>query len=195
MTGNVAGKFITPLRAHFADPSVADTKLFYLHIAADLAEFNDAELTEAATQIRRSSDGKRFPTLSECLDACREAKTTLALRKAAAARKSSVKPKMSAEEERLRKKFADEQLRQPIAQTAADEGWIIGFHDFCEDEGRLPNLQEIRKIQAERKQLLSNLNNAAKETNYSGIISRTILKAITGREKMLKEKVSHPKAA
>lgn len=189
MTGNVNEKFITPLRAHCQDPVTSDVKLFYLHVAADLAEFSDEELHEAAVQIRRTErDSKKFPSLGECLAACNKAKGTLAARKRAEA-SATRQPARNLDREHFLKKFAEDHLKHWMAEQASGEGWLVGFYEFCQEHGDLPSPEQVRNIKAASKSFREELHRSFNLEGLGGLTARRVAKALKERERMLKETV------
>jgi hypothetical protein len=113
MAANVMDSFINPLRAHFSDPVVSDEKLFYMYVAANLAEFEDTVLVEV--QMRREIKGASpFLPLAECLEFHQKAKDTVERRKWVVEQKEAEArnpnalgmPSLSREEEAPREKFA-----------------------------------------------------------------------------------------
>lgn len=54
-------------------------------------------------------------------------------------------------------KLADELIRGELGKRAAREGWAITLHDFCRDNGRLPNEYETSRLVAVRDKFLDNL--------------------------------------
>jgi hypothetical protein len=145
MVGN-AEAFIDKLRAHFGDPKLADgvdEAVFLADYLKELRHYSESCLHLAATQLITTRDRRTFPTLAECLKVCRDVHEKLA---------AEVPPPPNKdhwpEHSEKRVKKADRLIQCPLGRQAADEGWIMGLHEFCRETGKLPDRYEAERVKA-----------------------------------------------
>lgn len=129
----------------FGEPRGAhDFEAFIAEYVNALARYDAIDLRDGTDEIFRTLRVKSWPTIKECIDAVRKCandrwraqqkqrsqpEESIPVDKAVAARQAEIDAKM-----------------RPLAKLAADQGWIIGLHDFVRDRHRLPTVTEQRKL-------------------------------------------------
>lgn len=115
-----------------------------------LGAYSGDVLQAAADRILGSRKIRKFPLPSECREVCQAVQDEIAA-KAQEERRSTAKKAGPWSSERI--ELADRLVSHPSGRQAADEDWIITFHDFCREEGRLPNRFEMQELQAKALRL------------------------------------------
>lgn len=158
--------FIDTMRS-FGEPDIPDTAdpaAVLLPYHQYLAKYGADVLQRAANRIASTRKIRKFPLLAECLEACRDAQDEVAAqvqRENGAARRASKSVDPWSPQ---RVELADKLMRSDAGLQAADEGWIIFLHDFCREQGRLPNKFEAEDIRA--KGLRLNAESAEREKQF-----------------------------
>jgi hypothetical protein len=189
--------FVLPLRAVFSDPKTSlavetggDTTQFYATVAVAVADFSAEALKEAANRLIRAPrdqfDGRAFPAIDRCVEACQQAEGDIKARKRAAAQPA--KRAAGADDWR----FTDEQLTTPLARQAAKEGWAAIFLEFCREHGRHPTPCEITKARLARREWAEKLK-ATEDGGNMSRIARAILNALKRREENSRKKILEAK--
>lgn len=145
--------FATPLRGVLGDPrgDGVDPAAFYDALSEDLAPFTVHQLGTAVKAIRRAPRKRMgFPTIEECLGACRSIVPDPAA-PSVKARTFKTREEREAEElsARQRRRAAAGLCRCELGAEADREGWLIALIDFAEDYGRLPETaRELADVKA-----------------------------------------------
>jgi hypothetical protein len=153
VTQHVLTAFLEPLTEAYGEPGKSEhVEGFFRQYARILQQYTTAELEAARDRVLKSHQpgpGRRWPSLPDCVNACEDAR-------AAAVQLDRLKSSGSArvyswlERERLRKEdeaawsdeakiIANQLVKSPMGRLAAEEGWILGLHDFCRRHRRLPD--------------------------------------------------------
>jgi len=110
----------------------------------ELGGFQDDVLARACREIILTR-GKRpneqwMPTIAECLKACREAQFLVDGEKNEGKLKLSSGPleQKFAVWSDHRRKLADDLIMTPQGKRAAEEGWILGLHNYIREHGEAP---------------------------------------------------------
>ena len=130
----------------YGDPDVSNLPEFLMEYARQLRNYTSEELARATDHILRTRKFKTWPTIGECVEAADLAREQLRERHPA---KPRVDESMWSEAAR---KWADEQLRNEDGRVAAEEGWLLGLHEyFCRNyasrDARWPSPPQMRAIQ------------------------------------------------
>lgn len=130
----------------YGAPDSNDPSAFMAEYARQLRNYTIAEISRATDHILRTRKYKTWPTIGECVEAADLAREQLRERHPA---KPNVDESMWSEAAR---KWADEQLRNDDGRVAAEEGWLLGLHEyFCRNyasrDARWPSPPQMRAIQ------------------------------------------------
>jgi hypothetical protein len=126
-------RFVAPMCDAFAAPEQG--RRFLDRLAATLAEFSDAALSEAAQAIILTRKVRSFPTIAECVEACENPRAVKA-RRASKARRA----------EHCDDETATRLLRSDVGRRAAVEGWVAELYMFLGRKGRHPSDAEERAL-------------------------------------------------
>lgn len=125
-----------------------DSPAAYLKEVKAAIEGYSAHIQDAAcTLIRNTMKGRQFPTPAACRKACQD---VCEERGQEAQRKPL--PEINPAWSKAAIAKADSLIQGQLGQRAADEGWVLGLHDFCRNKGRLPVNSEIGTIMANAKE-------------------------------------------
>ena len=129
-------------------PENADKTTIYGAYARALSQYSDRVLQRAADEMLATRSQRKFPLLAECLEACRNAQDEIAgeAKRENDSARQSAKSKDPWSPERVH--LADGMMRSELGREAAKEGWIVSLHDFCREEGRLPNKFEAERVRS-----------------------------------------------
>jgi hypothetical protein len=111
-----------------------------------LGNYSSDTLRRAADDLLATRKIRKFPLPAECMQACRDAQEELAIeakRENDGKRRETI-PSDPWSPERVKR--ADAMMDSSVGREAANEGWIISLHDFCREQGRLPNGFETVKV-------------------------------------------------
>ncbi len=107
-----------------------------------IAKFTEAEFAAAGDQIIASHKYKTFPSPSEIVNACEEARMSLRPIPKPPANASSTPRGWTAEA----RSAADRLIHSPMGRDAAHSNWILQLHDFCREYQRLPSQREAAEL-------------------------------------------------
>lgn len=155
----VAGmQFIGIVESFFPRPKLSGDdgrEAIWLRTMLDLlSPYDDDVLLEAANTIVRTrdpaKDGTMFPKPVECLAACDKAKDLKSVRatplletQEAVRKRAERNASWTAE----RIQLADELCAgTALGKRAAREGWVLHLHDFCRENMRLPDAEQIDQL-------------------------------------------------
>lgn len=120
----------------------------------ELAGFSDAVLARAMSELVRTRKDRRIPLVSECIDACLDAKRWLDAEKG--------KGELSAGPAPVNQSFLDwtedafklsrDLMSGPMGLQAAKEGWIGCLDAYCRKFKRLPPDGEIPSLKRKAKE-------------------------------------------
>lgn len=147
-------KFILAVGVHF--PPLAkgeEAEVWVASMVHVLARMEPEVLAAAAKLIIETrspkTDGKWFPTPSECIAACNRARDRIAHERSAAAPMLSHGEGDKSPWATWRIERADEFIRTTaLGKQAADEGWTLALHDFIREHVRLPSDSEVGDLKA-----------------------------------------------
>ncbi len=157
MSATGAAKFIGDLVAafpvHFGPQGTEQEKSDYAakrtawmkSLMAELQSEDDVDLSEAASEIKRTRRDRRFPTISECLSACRLVKRQREVKSDSGTLKLHAAPTTGADYARSYW-LADELLVTEQGRRAAREGWVLGFYHFVRDNNRAPSSADENRL-------------------------------------------------
>lgn len=131
----------------FGNPEVEDPNGYLTEVARVLKNYHEGVQDEACDELMKSHRGRIFPTPAQCRTACE----TIIERRGQADQRKPI-PIMNPEWSKQAIAKADSLIRCNLGQRAADEGWVLGLHDFCRKKGRLPINHEISVIMANAKE-------------------------------------------
>jgi hypothetical protein len=145
--------FIEPMLRNFDEPSGVDAAGFFADLEDDLCAYDDELLHEAYLHIRRTYKFRKFPTIAQCLAACREVPRPSAQ---AVPQTQQVRDEIA---DKVRRRYrACAMIRDSdLGREALDGRWLGGLIDFVADEQRLPDDNEIRVLQWQRDSIERNL--------------------------------------
>lgn len=150
---HVYAALLEPLTAAYGPPAKPDyLEAFYRQWARLLHKYSRAELEAARDRLLssfRKAPFKPWPDLPDCVAACEDARAAQA-RGTQLNTSASRKTLTWIERERLRREdeaaWSDEAkmeanmlVQSPMGRLAAEQGWILGLHDFCRRHRRLPD--------------------------------------------------------
>ena len=115
----------------------------YVHA---LAPFHEDDLRRGCDTVFRTLKVKSWPTIKECLDACRDARSVRQAESRAAAGRTIEDEKAAKTAERER--WIASHLKGPLGKAAARQGWILGLQDFVRQHGCLPTGPQQETIKA-----------------------------------------------
>lgn len=141
----MSNRLLTRLAIVYGKPDSPDPALYLAEVAKMLGKYSDTDLETAGDTILRTHRGRLFPSPSEIVTACEEAR---------AAATPSHKPTFTNDypewsEERVAR--ADKMICCAMGKRAADEGWVLRLHQFCRENCRLPTEREIPDLKASAK--------------------------------------------
>ena len=144
-------QFLTTLRTNFRvkrHESDAHEERWVAMMIAELKGFSDEVLEQAAKDLSRRRKNEYFPILSECINACQDAKHWIEM----ASPKLKFKAAQDAEPgSDDRQRLADQLIMGEMGRQAANEGWVLTLWCYVRDNGRLPEQRQISKLRAEAK--------------------------------------------
>ena len=140
----MANKLVARLALMYGKPETENLPAWFAEMDRLVQTYSDKELDKAADLVMRSHRGNRFPSVSEMLAACEDARENM---------RPPFKPSPSKwpdwEPEAIER--ADDLIRCGLGKRAASEGWIFALHRFCCKHGRLPMDREIGSCIAEAR--------------------------------------------
>lgn len=154
MTSKAVTDFVETILLHFP-PFRWDEeqeKAWAATMVRELACFQPDVLRKAAETMIRSRRERRIPLVSECIDACSDAKRWLDANKRASSMDVGQAPPTASEMKWAeRERLADDLIACPLGQSAAREGWIGALHAYAVKFGRLPQQGELTTVKAQAK--------------------------------------------
>lgn len=139
MTARILGR----LGVLYGKPDTGDPIAWFAEVSRLLAGYTDAEQDRAFDLVTRTHRGRAFPSVSEIVTACADARETLQPPRPDAPKYPDWSAAAVAK--------ADGLMRSDVSRMLADEGCALGLHDFLRKHGRLPNQGEISAIRAESR--------------------------------------------
>ena len=112
---------------------------FLSEFARLLSKYDAAELEAAADKVIVSRKFRTWPTIGDAIAALEDARADSRERNLPEFRTAFAYPDWSHAAVRR----AAELIRSSMGERAAREGWIVGLHDYCRKNGRLPWQYEI----------------------------------------------------
>ena len=139
-------------------------------LATELAGFSSEVLTAAKKQIIRTRKPHmpRPPMVSECIDACVEARRFIEKDKRAG-EMPEINKSAGAAYSPEREALASSLIRSAMGREAAQAGpcWILSLWEFCRDNQRLPVGPEIARCQRAAREVEDALTICRKEVDVS----------------------------
>lgn len=145
--GNAVTNFIEPILAVIPTPKTDSLEGFVAAYAKVLSEFDDDVLEMACNNMLRRMKFKSMPMPADCIEACQQAETAIALAKARASR---VRPKIpeqftwTAEEAAQ----ADKLFASHWGERAVNDGVELALWDFLIKKKQWPNGMEYNQLKA-----------------------------------------------
>ena len=120
----------------------------------ELAGFSDEVINKAVTDMVRTRKVRSIPLVSECIDACSDAKRWLDADKRNSSLQMGQQVPVSPDEMKWneRKALADTLVKCPLGRQAAQEGWIGALHAYAVKNGRLPPANEFGALKRDAKE-------------------------------------------
>lgn len=168
--GSVQENFVMPLRVFFDDPVPAEgssVELFYKALAEDLCFYSDRCLELAVIEIRTTRKWKTFPSIAECVDACRKIHDQLSAPEIRNAPPKEPYPEWSERRQKRAVEIMTGSVGLPLAVRAMEKGWLLTLWDFCREHERLPNRNEVDRI-------VTKLKIAARRTIEGGGVTKAM---------------------
>lgn len=135
MSNHVREAFIEPLIAVYGLPKADRPELFFAEYMAALEPYNRQDLQSAKTLILRQY--RFWPRIAECIGVLNDV--------IEGRNKPGVAPNPYPTWTKERFAKADVMVRCDLGRVAVDEDWISPLWDFCREELRLPEGEEVRK--------------------------------------------------
>lgn len=139
----MANRLVARLAVMYGKPDTDDPATWFAEMDRLLKNYSHDELDKAADIVLRTHRGNRFPSVSEMLTACADARDDLAPKPKPVEKYPDWTPEAIAK--------ADDLIRCEMGQRAAGEGWVFALHTFCRKKGRLPQMHEIGGCIAEAR--------------------------------------------
>lgn len=177
--GDVSEFFIRPLMRHFNLPKGAsdDPEGWEQDYVESLGTFGDDVLRRAARIMRDEGTGTRtFPLIADCNAACKRAFDEL---HSPRGNKSTSRRADDPFEERypewteLRKQQAWSLMRGELGREAARDMWVVPLYDFCRENRRLPNSDEVQQLVQKglaTAELVGMLQESENGTEFAGMM-------------------------
>lgn len=147
--GDVIGVFADPMRLIFGDPEVpkgTTVDAFYEALLHDLTTYSNECLKLASDNIRTNRKWRSFPTIAECVEACKEANDQLLAKHIRNAPPPEVYPEWTKTRIEAANRMICGSVARTMAMHAAEHGWILRLHDFCREKNRLPQRHEADRL-------------------------------------------------
>ena len=177
--------FVQVMLRYFSEPQTADLEAWTADLASDLASFPQEALEGAVRWFRQNRKFKSFPSIAECMEACRN--NMPAPPEPKAPPPDPNRPLTPDSVDRLLRgdvtDRGDHQVWREMALQALNEGWLTGLHDFARDKRRRPNPSEVFDIRAAMQRLDDCINRGLHSP--PGSIDRIMADAIIGRRKAM----------
>lgn len=148
--GNAVTNFIEPILAVIPTPKTDSLEGFVAAYAKVLGEFDDDVLDMACNNMLRRMKFKSMPMPADCIEACQQAETAIALAKARASR---VRPKIpeqftwTAEDAAN----ADKLFASHWGERAVADGVELALWDFLVKKKQWPNGMEYNHLKSASK--------------------------------------------
>ena len=144
--GNVIKNFIDPLRSSFLFPrhikDARDEEQFISTYVNHLKGQTDAVLIAASDHIAKTRTVRTFPLPAECLQACRDCVAAFGMTPPPKLKKPDYwTPELI--------ELANKLCCCKLGKEAAEEGWLLGMHDFCRQYRRIPDWCEAGQVAAQ----------------------------------------------
>ncbi|CAA2139539.1 hypothetical protein [Hyphomicrobium sp. ghe19] len=139
----MANHLVARLAVMYGKPDTDDPKAWFDEMDNLVKNYSRSELDKAADIVLRTHRGNRFPSVSELLTACADAREMGIDHKPTPPKYPEWTPEAIAK--------ADELIRSGLGKRAAEEGWVFALHTFCRKHRRLPMDREIGACIAEAK--------------------------------------------
>lgn len=190
--GNPVSNFIEPILAVLPTPKTDSIEGFVAAYAKVLNEFDDDVLELACNNMLRRMKFKTMPMPADCIEACQQAETAIALAKARASR---VRPKIpeqftwTAEDAA----HADRLFASHWGERSLNDGVEVAMWDFLVRHKQWPNGMEYNKLKAAslaRQADLKEYLQQQKETCGIKPMAKSWLKDLKWQSDRLKQLVS-----
>jgi hypothetical protein len=123
-------------------------------LTKELSGFDEAIINRARSEMVRTRKDRRTPLVSDCINACLEARRWIEAEKNKGQLAVSHEPTVTYFDwTNDRKKLALDLMRAPIGLQAAKGGWIGVLDEFCRKNARLPTEKEIPALQRTAKEV------------------------------------------
>ena len=129
----------------YGPPEPPNPEAWFAEMDRLVKSYSGRELDAAADLVLRTHKRRGFPSVSDMLTACEDARDELAPRPVA--NKSTY---VAWSKERIAQ--ADRLIRCAMGRKAASDGWIFALHSFARDAGRLPNQHKISGVMRTARQ-------------------------------------------
>ena len=136
----MSNPLLSRLATVYGQPDSHDPAAYLAELAKMLVKYSPAELEAAGDLVLRTHRSRAYPTPAVVATACEE------VRKEASPRAHAGPVDRYPEWSPTAFRNADRLIRSAMGQVAARDGWILGLHDFCRHNGRLPDQSEIGAI-------------------------------------------------
>ena len=131
----------------FGKPETEDVKAYLTEVALATKGFSESIQEEACTLLMKTYKSNRFPKPAECRKACE----SVCEERGQSGQRTPIAP-MNPEWSKASLAAADNLIRCDLGRRAANEGWVLGLHDFCRKKNRLPQNNEIGALMASAKE-------------------------------------------
>ena len=134
----------------------------------ELGGFSDQVLEHAKTTMLRTRTERRIPLVSECINACVEARRWIE-RDKVASEMPEINKSAGAAYSPEREALANSLIRSAMGREAAQARpcWILSLWEFCRDNQRLPVGPEVSKCQRAAREVEEALAICRREVDVS----------------------------
>jgi hypothetical protein len=168
----------------YGKPETGDVPAYFAELSKMLVKYSDDELERAGNTIVRTHRGRAFPTPSEIVTACEDVRAARSAPRAPANSFEDKYPEWSKQAFAI----ADRMTAGEIGRRAAKEGWILGLHEFCRKQRRMPSSSEMSAIQKDAEFVTRCAAGVVDMGHFHGPLQKLAV-AMLGRREKLAQKV------
>jgi len=180
----MSNPLLARLAVVYGQPDSGDPAAYLAEISKMLAKYSTAELERAGDIVIRSHRGRAFPTPSEIVTACEDARATMSPGQSRAETFEDKNPEWSKQAYAI----ADRLTAGELGKRAAREGWILGLHEFCRKHRRHPSTSEVHTIQKDSEFVTRCAAGVVDMGHFHGPLQKLAV-AILGRREKLARRV------
>ena len=142
MTEFKSNKMLAKFGLMYGSPSrdPQEAKAIISEYARLMVQYSEPELEGAADKLIRTRKFRNWPTIAECIEALEDHRAEVYAKNAP---ELQIARHPYPEWDRAAFAAADKLIQSVMGRQAAQEGWILGLHDYCRKHSKLPGPWEI----------------------------------------------------